>query len=158
MSEHTTPVTRALDALHIPYRTFQHPGPLESLEQAARERGQTPAQVIRSIVFRVSKDEYVMVLMAGAAQVSWNILRKYLGVSRITMANVAELRAVTGYEIGAVAPFGLPQPMRVLADPNVFLPDEISIGSGVRGIAVILTRDALQRAVGDIETVPLAEF
>ncbi len=151
-----TPVTRALDAIQIPYRAFQHPGPVDSLEQAARERGQNPEQVIRSLVFRLSQDDYVMVLMAGAAQVLWSALRKYLGVSRITMANADELRVVTGYEIGAVSPFGLPKPMRVIADPSVFAPDEISIGSGVRGLTVILSSVDLRRALGKIENVPLA--
>lgn len=151
-----TPVTRALDALQIPYRVFQHLGTVESLEQAARERDQAPEQVIRSIVFRVTEDEYVMVLMAGATQVNWSALRKYLGVSRVTMANRDELRAVTGYEIGAVSPFGLPRPMRVIADPSVFAPEEISIGSGVRGLTVILSSADLRRALDKIENAPLA--
>ena len=156
MTEISTPVTRALDAQHIPYRAFQHPGPIESLEQAARERGQMPEQVIRSIVFRLAQDEYVMALMAGAAQVNWGALRKYLGVSRVTMATQDELRAATGYEIGAVAPFGLPRPMRIIADPRVFEPDEISIGSGERGITIILNSQDLLRALGNIEIVALA--
>lgn len=151
-----TPVTRALDALQIPYRVFQHLGTVESLEQAARERDQAPEQVIRSIVFRVTEDEYVMVLMAGATQVNWSALRKYLGVSRVAMAYRDELRAVTGYEIGAVSPFGLPRPMRVIADPSVFAPEEISIGSGVRGLTVILSSADLRRALGKIENAPLA--
>ncbi|MBI4673157.1 MAG: YbaK/EbsC family protein [Chloroflexi bacterium] len=153
-----TPVTRALDAQHIPYRVFQHPGPVASLEQAARERGQLPEQVIRSIVFRLAQDEYVMVLMAGATQVNWGALRKYLGVSRITMANAGELHAATGYEIGAVSPFGLPKPMRVIADPSVFIPDEISIGSGVRGITVIMSSAQLKRALGNTEIVALGDL
>lgn len=151
-----TPVTRALDTLQIPYRIFQHPGPVESLEQAARERGQLPEQVIRSLVFRITQDEYVMVLMAGATQVNWNVLRKFLKVSRVTMANQEELRAVTGYEIGAVSPFGLPQQMRILADPNVFAPDRVSIGSGVRGTTVILASVDLKRALVELEIIPLA--
>lgn len=156
MSQLETPVTRALDVQLILYHIFQHPRPVESLEQAARERGQLPAQVIRSIVFRLSQEDYVMVLMAGAAQVNWAALRKQLGVSRVTMANENELRAATGYEIGAVSPFGLPKPMRVIADPNVFAPDEISIGSGVRGTTVILSSADLKRALGEIEIIPLS--
>lgn len=152
----STPVTRALDALSIPYRTFQHPGSVDSLEQAARERGQSPEQVIRSIVFRLSADSYVMGLMAGDRQVSWGALRKYLGVSRVSMANADELRAVTGYEIGAVSPFGLPRPMRILADPGAFAPAEISIGSGVRGLTVILATADLKRALPDAEIISLA--
>lgn len=148
-----TPVTRALDALEIPYRVFQHAGSVESLEQAAAERGQTPNQVIRSLVFRLSQDDYVMVLMAGAAQVSWSALRKFLGVSRVSMANPDELRAVTGYEIGAVSPFGLPKPMRILVDPSVYIPAEISIGSGVRGTTIILSTADLHRALSASEIV-----
>jgi len=150
-----TPVTRALDDLAISYRTFKHSGPVDSLEQAARERGQSPDQVIRSIVFRLAQDEYVMVLVAGAQQVSWGALRKYLRVSRISMASEDELRTVTGYEIGAVSPFGLPASLRTLADPGVFSPLEVSIGSGVRGTTVILTTADLKRALPNLEIVTL---
>lgn len=153
----STPVTHALDELRIRYRVFQHPGEVTSLEQAAEERGQFPQQVIRSIVFRISHDEYVMVLMAGAQQVSWQALRKHLCVSRVTMPTAEELRAATGYEIGAVSPFGLPRPMRILADESVFLPDEVSIGSGVRGTTVILASQELRRALRDFELVKLAQ-
>ena len=145
------PVSRALDALKIPYRLFQHSGPVTSLEQAARERGQQPEQVIRSLVFRMGAGEYVMVLMAGAQQAAWKTLRKTLGQSRLTMASEAELLQATGYEIGAVAPFGLPRPMRILADAGVFAPEEISLGSGVRGTAVIMKSADLRRALGEVE-------
>jgi Cys-tRNA(Pro) deacylase len=145
-----TPVTLALDSLNIPYRTFTHPGPIASLEQAAQERGQQPDQVIRSIVFRV-KDEYVMVLASGARQVAWPALRKYLGQSRVTMANEVELLTTTGYEIGAVSPFGLPKPMRVLVDEKVFEQTEVSIGSGMRGTTVILQAVDLRRALPEAE-------
>jgi Cys-tRNA(Pro) deacylase len=153
MSNVTTPVSQALEALNIPYRLFQHPGPVSSLEQAAEERQQQPEQVIRSIVFRLAKNEYVMVLMAGPQQISWTALRQYIGRSRLTMAKPEEVRHVTGYELGAVAPFGLPQPMRILADESVFALDEISLGSGVRGTTLIMKSSDLRRALGDVEIV-----
>jgi Cys-tRNA(Pro) deacylase len=146
-----TPVTLALDSLGTPYRTFTHPGPIASLEQAAQERGQGPDQVIRSILFRVGKDEFVMVLVNGARQVAWPALRKHLGQSRLTMANEDELREATGYEVGAVSPFGLPRPMRILADEKIFEPEEISIGSGARGTTVIMHSADLKLALGEIE-------
>ncbi len=148
----STPVSRALDALGIPYRLFTHPGPVGSLEQAALERGQTPDQVIRSIVFRLGRDGYVMVLIAGARQVSWPALRRHLGQSRVTTADEAELLEATGYEVGAVSPFGLPKPMRILADRNVFAPEAVSIGSGLRGTTVMMRTEDLKRALGEIET------
>jgi len=147
----STPVTRALDALGISHRFFQHPGKVHSLEQAAQERGQEPGQIIRSIVFRLAQDEFVMVLVAGPAQISWPALRAYLGRSRLTMADEGEILAVTGYPIGAVSPFGLSQPMRVLADRSVVQEGEVSIGSGVRYTTVILDGSDLLRALGEVD-------
>jgi prolyl-tRNA editing enzyme YbaK/EbsC (Cys-tRNA(Pro) deacylase) len=93
-----------------------------------------------------------MVLMAGPGQISWKRLRAALGITRISMARQAEGLAVTGFVRGAVTPLGLPNPMRVLAEESVFIPNEISIGSGVRGVAIILKPTDLQSALGQFET------
>jgi Cys-tRNA(Pro)/Cys-tRNA(Cys) deacylase len=152
------PVARALEELHVTYRLFVHAGSVHSLEQAARERQQLPDQVIRSIVFRLGKDDFLMALMAGDRQISWPALRRYLGQSRLTMATEDEVRRVTGYERGAVAPFGLPHPLRILVDESVFAHGEVSLGSGVRGTAVIMTSSDLRRALGNVEIIDLAGF
>ena len=146
-----TPVTQALDRLSVPYCFFRHAGPVTSLEQAARERGQRPEQIIRSILFRLAADEYVLVLVAGPHQVDWPTLRRYLGITRMSMASEEDVLAVTGYPLGAVSPFGLPQPVRTLADESIFLEAEVSIGSGVRHSTVILKQADLRRALGEVE-------
>lgn len=147
----STPAVQALDRLGIPYRLFEHTRPIESLEQAARERGQEPGQVVRSIVFRRGEGDYFLVLMAGPGQLSWRKLRARLGVSRISMAAAGEVLAATGYAIGTVSPFGLPRPLHLLADDSVFLPDEISLGSGQRGLAILMRSADLRQALGEIE-------
>jgi Cys-tRNA(Pro) deacylase len=151
------PVSIELQKRGIPHRVFTHSGPVTSLEQAARERGQRPEQVVRSILFRISEDEYVMALVAGPAQISWKALRNYLGQSRLTMAKRDEVLAVTGYPIGAVSPFGTARQLRVLVDPSVFVEDEISLGSGVRGTTIILKSADFKRALGEVEMVELLE-
>jgi Cys-tRNA(Pro)/Cys-tRNA(Cys) deacylase len=152
-----TPVSQALTALGLPHSVFRHPGPVSSLEQAARERGQNTNQVIRSIVFRLGEGNFVMVLMAGPAQISWPALRSYLGQSRLTMATEDEVLAVTGYRTGAVSPFGLPAPLRILADESVFQPEEISIGSGERGVTVILKSATLRQGLASVEIGQFAQ-
>jgi Cys-tRNA(Pro)/Cys-tRNA(Cys) deacylase len=147
----STPVTRDLDAKGVPYRLFTHPGPLHSLEQAARERGQRPEQVVRSILFRLSQGEFVMVLVAGPKQISWPALRSHLGVTRMSTASKEEVLERTGYPTGAVSPFGLPEPVRILVDEGVFQEEEISIGSGVRYTTVFLSSKDLRRALGEVE-------
>ncbi len=149
------PVSVILAEAGIPHRVFRHPGPVHSLEQAAQERDQRPEQVVRSILFRLGEGRFVMVLMAGARQVSWPTLRKHFGQSRLTMANEDEVLAVTGYRIGAVSPFGLPTPVEILVDSSVLAQDEVSIGSGERGTTVILRSADLMRALGD---APVADF
>ena len=151
-----SPVSQALTEMGIPHRVFQHTGPVKSLEQAAAERSQLPEQIIRSILFRVSAEDFVMVLMAGPQQIDWKALRQYLGEKRLTMADEVEMLRITGYPRGAVAPFGLPQPLRILADESIFVHDEISIGSGVRGTTIIMTRADLQQALGTVEMVKLS--
>ena len=147
----STPVSRALDEMNIPYRLFTHPGPIASLEQAAEERGQRPEQVVRSLLFRLSAEEFVMVLMAGPRQVSWPALRAYLGTSRLTTASKEEVLEQTGYETGAVSPFGLPSKIRILVDESIFTEEEVSIGSGVRFTTVILRSADLRQALGEVE-------
>jgi Cys-tRNA(Pro) deacylase len=155
--EDSTPVTAQLAALGITHRLFRHPGPIHSLEQAAAERGQRPGQVVRSLLFRLAENNFVMVLIAGPAQVDWRALRRYLNESRLTTASREEVLALTGYEPGAVSPFGLPQPLRVLVDENVRAEEELSIGSGVRGTTVILSSCDLLAALGDVEMVSVAK-
>ena len=153
----TPPVSIALEKLGVPHKIFRHENPVTSFEQAANERGQRLSQVVRSILFRIAEDEFIMVLIAGSAQISWKALRKYLGRSRITMATEDEVFAVTGYRVGAVSPFGLPNQLKVLIDPSVTGEEEISIGSGMRNTAIILKSADLRHALKDADVVSLTE-
>jgi Cys-tRNA(Pro)/Cys-tRNA(Cys) deacylase len=151
------PVSIALTDMGIPHRVFRHAGLIHSLEQAAAERGQIPEQVVRSLLFRIAAGNYIMVLAAGPAQVSWKALRQHVGQTRLTTAHRDEVRRVTGYEIGAVAPFGLPAPIPVIVERGVLAQSEISIGSGVRGTTVILRTEDLMRALGSVDVASLIE-
>lgn len=151
------PVSLALEKLGIPHRVFHHSGQVHSLEQAAGERGERLEQVVRSILFRLGEDEFIMALVAGPEQISWKRLRQHLGQSRLTMASQDEVLAVTGYRVGTVSPFGTRRPLKVLIDPGVLREEEISIGSGMRNTAVILKSSELQRALRDFEIVQLID-
>jgi len=150
------PVSIALSAIDIPHAVFRHTGPVNSLEQAAAERGQQPTQIVRSILFRLGRNQagdtlgaFAMVLIAGPGQIAWKALRQHFGQSRLTMATPEEVLAVTGYPIGAVAPFGMPTQMPLLVDESVTAQTALSMGSGVRGVAIMLTCDALLKGLGE---------
>jgi len=151
----TPPVSIALEKLNVPHQIFRHENPVNSFEQAASDRGQRPSQVVRSILFRVAEDEFIMALVAGPGQISWKILRKHLGRSRVSMASEEEVFAVTGYRVGTVGPFGLKRQVKVLVEKRLLDEEEVSIGSGVRNMAVILKTADLMKALDDVEVVEL---
>jgi Cys-tRNA(Pro)/Cys-tRNA(Cys) deacylase len=151
------PVSSALAKLGIQHAVFRHSGEVTSLEQAAQERGQRPEQVIRSILFRLAADSFVIVLVAGPSQVSWQKLRRHVGQTRLSLASAEEVLRVTGYRIGTVSPFGLPRPIRTLVDRGVLLQTEVSIGSGVANTGVILKSADLFRGLEGAELVNLTD-
>ena len=153
MEPSPTPAVDYLRQRSIPFQLFQHTGPVQSLEQAAVERSQNPQQVVRSIVFRLAEGEFIMVLMPGPGQIPWKALRQYIGQSRMTMANEEELLEATGYRPGTVNPFGLPQPMRVLIDQGVIDQPQVSIGSGKRGLAILIRPADMLAALDQVEIV-----
>lgn len=151
------PASIALENLGIPHRVFKHESPVDSFEQAASDRNQLPEQVVRSILFQVRPEEFVMVLIAGREQVDWKRLRRLLGRSRVRMATEDEVLEVTGYQVGTVSPFGMKRLVKVLLDVSVLEEEEISTGSGVRNTAIILKSADLKRALGEIDIVMLTE-
>ena len=151
------PASVALDQLRTPHRLFFHEGIVTSFEQAARERGQHESQVVRSILFQIRPEEFVMVLVAGPAQIDWKKLRQFVGRSRVRMATEEEVLALTGYRVGTVSPFGLKNQVRVLIDTSVLKEEEISIGSGVRNTAIIMSSADIRRTLRDAEIVSLLE-
>jgi len=106
-----------------------------------------------------------MILVAGREQVDWKKLRQFVGRSRLRMATEEEVLDITGYRVGTVSPFGLKNQARpefdrrvkVLIDESVLREEEISLGSGVRQMAIIMKSADLRRALGESEIVSLLE-
>ena len=151
------PASIALEKLNIPHRVFIHEKPLLSFEQAAEERGQKPEQIVRSILFQIRPEEFLMILVAGRDQVDWRKLRQLVKRSRVRMATEEEVLEVTGYRIGTVSPFGIKTPVKVLIDQSVLREEEISIGSGTRQMAILMKSADVRLALGNPEVVSLLE-
>jgi len=151
------PASIALDKLNIPHRVFVHERSLESFEQAAAERNQRPEQIVRSILFQIRPEVFLMILVAGRDQIDWRKLRQLVKRSRVRMATEEEVLEVTGYRIGTVSPFGIKTPVKILIDESVLKEEEISIGSGARQMAIIMKSVDVQRALGNPDVVSLIE-
>ena len=149
------PASITLEKLNIPHQVFKHETPVTSFEQAASDRNQRPEQIVRSILFQVRPEEYLMVLVAGPDQIDWRKLRQLVKRSRLRMATEDEVLEITGYRVGTVSPFGLKNTVKILIDASVLKEEEISLGSGVRNTAIIMKSADLRRALGESEIVSL---
>jgi Cys-tRNA(Pro) deacylase len=155
MKDSELPAIRQLRELAIPHQLFVHAGAVRSLEQAAAERGQRPEQVVRSLLFRLNQSDYALVLVAGPQQIPWKTLRRELGQRRLTLASEEEVLAQTGYQLGAVTPFGLPHPIPIYIEASVLQPKQLSLGSGRRGTAILIDSADLAAALPSAQFVTL---
>jgi len=124
----------------VPHEVVRH-GPVGSLEEAAAARGLDPHDVIKTIVVRRSKDDYLFVLVPGDRVISWPKLRGLLDETRMSMPDADEALRVTGYARGTITPFGAAHDWPVVADAS--LSETVSVGGGAHGVSVTLTRDDL---------------
>ncbi len=150
-----TVATDCLDKHKISYTLFTHAGEVTSIEQAASERAQAIEQVVRSILFRFDQNIFVMALINGKNQVSWPKIRQVLHANRLTLATEGEIFEQTGCKIGAVGPIGLSEHIKILIDVRVLVQPMISIGSGLRGTAIIIPSSELTKALINFEIVEL---
>lgn len=146
MSQETTPATEALQAAGLRHTLTSH-GPVGSLAEAAAARGVAPADIVKTLVVRRGEGDYLFVLVPGDRQISWRKLRGLLGVNRVSMPDAATARDVTGYERGAITPFGATTSWPVIADATV--PGRtVSIGAGAHGLAATVDGTELVGVLG----------
>jgi Cys-tRNA(Pro) deacylase len=142
-----TPATRALAAFGVaftPVRTAR-PG---TAEESAELQGIRLDQLLRTIVVRRGADDYVFVLVPGGCQIDWAKLRAHLGVKRLSLPDADEARAATGYERGAITPFGARSPWPVIADASVADKGIVAIGGGAHGVNVHIASGDLLKVTG----------
>lgn len=138
-----------LERSGIPFQVFVHQSNPASLLEAARERNQQPSQVIKTIIFRVKRDNFLAILIAGDRQVSWKKLRLAVDSPRLTTASVDEVFTITGCRPGTVSPLCIPTNVPIYVDSSVLQNKVVSIGSGTPGKAFILNPTDLIKALND---------
>jgi Cys-tRNA(Pro) deacylase len=142
-----TPAIRALTASGVAFEVVRTERP-SSAEESAALQGIALEQLVRTIVVRRGADDYVFVLVPGGRQIDWPKLRARLGVSRLSLPDAEEARAATGYERGAITPFGSSSPWPVIADASILALERVAIGGGARGVNVHLSAADLVRVTG----------
>lgn len=88
---------------------------------------------------RAGESTYAAVLVLATDRADVNgVIRKHLGVRKISFAAQDDAVARTGMEYGGITPIGLPADWPVLVDEAVTKAGPVVIGSGIRGSKLVL--------------------
>jgi Cys-tRNA(Pro) deacylase len=130
-----------------------------SAEESAALQGIDVGNLLRTIVIRRGTDDYVFVLVPGGRQIDWKRLRTHLGQRRLSLPDADEAKAATGYERGAITPFGASTAWPVVADATIRGLGTVAIGAGARGVNLHVEAPAMLEALRATEadvTAPAA--
>lgn len=142
-----TPATRALAGTGLRYE-LRPSGSPRSVEEAAAIQGVPVASILRTIVVRRGADDYLFVLVPGGRRILWPRLRSLLGISRMSLPDADEARAVTGYERGTITPFGATTAWPIVADATLVGAGRVVLGGGQRGVTLHVDADELLAFTG----------
>ncbi|WP_371670838.1 YbaK/EbsC family protein [Streptomyces sp. NBC_00289] len=110
-------------------RVRRFPEATRTAAEAAAAIGCELSQICKSLIF-AADGVPVLVLMDGASRVDLELVRRELGVDKVTRARVDVVRETTGYAIGGVPPFGHRTRTRVLADRSLLDHDLVWAAAG----------------------------
>jgi Cys-tRNA(Pro) deacylase len=122
---------------------------------AARELGVTTDQIIKSLVF-VINGAPLLVINNGLARVDRKKLAAILGVGRkkVKFASPEQALEISGFQVGAMPPFGHKTRLRTLVDPAVSAQETIFGGGGDINAMMRMTPDELLRVTeGEVVTI-----
>jgi Cys-tRNA(Pro) deacylase len=142
-----TPALRALVRTDLDYRVVRTQR-ARSAQESAELQGVELGQLLRTIVIRRAENDYVFVLVPGGRQIDWPKLRAHLGVSRLSLPDAEEAKAATGYERGAITPFGSATAWPVIADASIPGLGTVAIGGGSHGINLHVPAAELVASLG----------
>jgi Cys-tRNA(Pro) deacylase len=142
-----TPAIAALEAAGVPFRVVRTEI-ARSAEESASFQGIPVGSLLRSILVRRAADDYLFVLVPGGRRFDWPKLRAHLGTNRLSLPDAEEAKAITGYERGAITPFGARRAWPVIADTSIQGLEVVAIGGGARGVNVHLAPADLVAASG----------
>jgi len=102
-----------------------------TVEAAAEAVGTSPQKIVKSLLFMID-DRPVLAITSGANRIDRKRIAKNFGVGRkrVRLADENQVQAATGYPIGAVPPFGHPEPLLTLIDSGVLEHDVVYAGGG----------------------------
>lgn len=124
-------LSQFLIANHITGEILHLAVPTPTVEAAARAVNAAPEQIIKSILFIVDGHP-VLAVACGTMNIGRGPIADLYGVGRkrVKLATPAQVLDISGYEVGAMPPFGHQQPLPTVIDHRVLDLAEAYAGGG----------------------------
>jgi len=144
-------VVAAAAELGLAIEPVRFPDGAKTAADAAAAIGVEIGQIVKSLIFAVDGD-VVLAYVSGANQLDEHKLAAAAGGARCSRVDADTVRAVTGYPIGGVPPFGHATPLRVFIDPDLLRCDEVWAAAGTWHDVFAISPADLVRASGGMVT------
>jgi prolyl-tRNA editing enzyme YbaK/EbsC (Cys-tRNA(Pro) deacylase) len=129
--------------------------PTRTAEEAATACGVTVGQIVKSLVFMgAATGKPYLLLVSGTNRVNEKGVARHLG-EKLKRPDADAVRALTGYAIGGIPPFGHDTPLATYVDADLLAFDVVWAAAGtpkaVFRVAPTQLRDATNAAVIDVK-------
>jgi Cys-tRNA(Pro) deacylase len=147
----STPLEQFIVSQGIQGRIIKLSVPTPTVETAAEAVGTTVDRIVKSLLF-IIEGQPTLVITSGTKRVDHKKIAQFFGVSRkrVKLADPQTVLTVTGYDVGAVPPFGHPQRLTVILEESIFQQELVYAGGGSIKALLEINPQEILRVTGAI--------
>ncbi|MEA3325777.1 MAG: YbaK/EbsC family protein [Chloroflexota bacterium] len=129
-------ILAVLDQQDMPYQLRRFDKPAHHAHQAAELVHCTLGAVVKSLVFKGSVDsKFLLVLVSGKNRVDLEWISRWVG-DQVNLASPEDVYVLTGYEVGAVPPFGVEGNYSTIIDADLMDFEYVWAAAGYQNIMI----------------------
>ncbi|WP_346898717.1 YbaK/EbsC family protein [uncultured Roseibium sp.] len=125
---------------------LETPDSSATVELAAKAHGVQPAQIAKTLSFRL-KDDVFLLVARGDARLDNKKAKAAFG-GKVKMLGLEEVEEITGHPVGGVCPFGLANPLKIYCDVSLKDFDEVIPAAGATNAAVRISPERMAEITG----------
>lgn len=144
-------VLNILQSLAIKHQAIACDPSLADTADFCQHYGYSPEQSANTLLLGSTKGEpkfACCVVLANCRLDVNKVVRKKLGVRRLSFATPEITKELTGMELGGVTPFGLPADLPLWIDSRVMDCEKIILGGGNRSSKILMPPEGLSQLPG----------
>ena len=141
-----TKVEEYFEREHLPYKVLYMDQSTATVPLAAAALGVEPDRIAKSLTFRL-KERDIMILACGTARIDNRKFKDAFGC-KAKMMTPEEALALTGYAVGGVCPFDLPENIAVYLDESLRRFETVFPAAGASNACVEMAPGEIARLTG----------